>query len=84
MRPPHKGVEADNIEEMYKKVHAAICANPLEKKSQKQPPKEHKRFDLKKLTYEERKSKLIERLNALNAAAGTMTMPRMMTSEHQN
>ncbi|KAL6579363.1 hypothetical protein OROMI_009579 [Orobanche minor] len=29
-----------------------------------------KRFNLKKLTYEERKTKLIERLNALNAAAG--------------
>lgn len=28
------------------------------------------RFNLKKLTYEERKAKLIERLNALNAAAG--------------
>ncbi|KVH97195.1 hypothetical protein Ccrd_000705 [Cynara cardunculus var. scolymus] len=30
----------------------------------------HKRFNLKKLTYDERKEKLIERLNALNAAAG--------------
>ena len=28
------------------------------------------RFNLKKLTYDERKHKLIERLNALNAAAG--------------
>lgn len=28
------------------------------------------RFNLKKLTYEERKQKLIERLNALNSAAG--------------
>ncbi|KAL6576527.1 60S ribosomal protein L5 [Orobanche hederae] len=28
------------------------------------------KFNLKKLTYEERKTKLIERLNALNAAAG--------------
>ncbi|CAA0809815.1 60S ribosomal protein L5-2, partial [Striga hermonthica] len=65
-----KGVEADNIEALYKKVHAAIRADPTEKKSQKQPPKEHKRFNLKKLTYEERKAKLIERLNALNAAAG--------------
>lgn len=27
------------------------------------------RFNLKKLTYEERKAKLIERLNALNSAA---------------
>ncbi|KAL7152073.1 hypothetical protein ABFS83_04G073800 [Erythranthe nasuta] len=65
-----RGVEADNIEEMYKKVHAAIRADPTPKKSDKQQPKEHKRYNLKKLTYEERKAKLIERLNALNAAAG--------------
>lgn len=28
------------------------------------------RYNLKKLTYEERKAKLVERLNVLNAAAG--------------
>ncbi|XAR71061.1 hypothetical protein NMG60_11028149 [Bertholletia excelsa] len=65
-----KGIEADGIEEMYKKVHAAIRADPTQKKSEKEPPTEHKRYNLKKLTYEERKAKLIERLNALNAAAG--------------
>ncbi|XP_038714734.1 60S ribosomal protein L5-like [Tripterygium wilfordii] len=65
-----KGIEADNLEEMYKKVHAAIRADPTIKKSEKQPPKEHKRYNLKKLTYEERKAKLIERLQALNSAAG--------------
>ncbi|KAL0432876.1 UNVERIFIED_CONTAM: 60S ribosomal protein L5 [Sesamum latifolium] len=65
-----KGLEPDNLEELYKKVHAAIRADPTAKKSEKQPPKEHKRYNLKKLTYEERKAKLIERLNALNAAAG--------------
>ncbi|XP_058205624.1 large ribosomal subunit protein uL18-like [Rhododendron vialii] len=64
-----KGVESDGIEEMYKKVHAAIRADPTPKKSQKEPPKEHKRHNLKKLTYEERKARLIERLNALNSAA---------------
>ncbi|KAA8527235.1 hypothetical protein F0562_034668 [Nyssa sinensis] len=65
-----RGIEPDGIEEVYKKVHAAIRANPTPKKSEKQPPKEHKRYNLKKLTYEERKAKLIERLNALNSAAG--------------
>ncbi|XP_059659954.1 large ribosomal subunit protein uL18 isoform X2 [Cornus florida] len=65
-----KGVEAEEIEEMYKKVHAAIRADPSPKKCEKEPPKEHKRYNLKKLTYEERKAKLIERLNALNSAAG--------------
>ncbi|KAL6979597.1 60S ribosomal protein L5 [Sarracenia purpurea var. burkii] len=65
-----KEIDPDGIEEMYKKVHAAIRADPTQKKSEKQPPKEHKRFNLKKLTYEERKASLIERLNALNSAAG--------------
>ncbi|CAK9139459.1 unnamed protein product [Ilex paraguariensis] len=64
-----KGLEADGLEEMYQKVHAAIRADPNPKKSEK-PPKEHKRHNLKKLTYEQRKARLIERLNALNSAAG--------------
>ncbi|KAL2346033.1 hypothetical protein Fmac_000033 [Flemingia macrophylla] len=65
-----RGLEADGLEELYKKVHAAIRADPTIKKSEKQPPKEHKRYNLKKLTYEERKAKLIARLQALNSAAG--------------
>ncbi|GAV68398.1 Ribosomal_L18p domain-containing protein/Ribosomal_L18_c domain-containing protein [Cephalotus follicularis] len=64
-----KGIEPDSIEEMYKRVHAAIRADPTLKKSVKQPAKEHKRFNLKKLTYEERRAKLIDRLKALNDAA---------------
>lgn len=39
-----RGIEADAIEELLKKVHAAIRADPSEKKSEKQPPKEHKRL----------------------------------------
>lgn len=38
-----RGIEPDNIEELYKKVHAAIRAGPIAQKSEKQPPKEHKR-----------------------------------------
>ncbi|KAH7670871.1 Ribosomal protein L5 eukaryotic/L18 archaeal protein [Dioscorea alata] len=64
-----KGLEVDDIEEMYKKVHAAIRADPTAVKSTKEPPKQHKRYNLKKLTYEERKAKLVERLNALNSTA---------------
>ncbi|KAH8480135.1 hypothetical protein H0E87_030392 [Populus deltoides] len=64
-----RGIDADAMEALYKKVHAAIRADPTAKKSEKQPPKEHKRYNLKKLTYEERKAKLVERLNALNSAA---------------
>ncbi|XP_057959608.1 large ribosomal subunit protein uL18-like [Malania oleifera] len=63
------GIDADSLEGMYKKVHAAIRADPTMKKSEKQAPKEHRRFNLKKLSYEERKAKLIERLNTLNSAA---------------
>ena len=37
------GVEPDNIKELYKKVHAAIRANPNPTKKAKQPPAEHKR-----------------------------------------
>ncbi|KAL8122500.1 hypothetical protein AgCh_019005 [Apium graveolens] len=39
-----KGINADNIKEPYKKVHAAIRADPTVKKSEKQQPKEHKRL----------------------------------------
>ena len=35
--------EPDGLEEMYKKVHAAIRADPTPKKSEKEPPKAHKR-----------------------------------------
>lgn len=62
-----KGIEPEGVEEMYKKVHAAIRADPSAKLTEKHVPKEHKHYNLKKLTYEERKAKLIARLNALNA-----------------
>ncbi|KAK1277851.1 60S ribosomal protein L5-1 [Acorus gramineus] len=61
-----RGIEADSMEELYKKVHEAIRADPSASKSTKEPPKEHKRYNLKKLTYEERKNKLMERVDALN------------------
>ncbi|CAL9040529.1 unnamed protein product [Musa banksii] len=63
-----RNVGPDDMEDLYKKVHAAIRADPSTVKSTKEPPKEHKRYNLKKLTYEERKAKLIDRLNALNSA----------------
>ncbi|XWS47110.1 hypothetical protein CRYUN_Cryun14cG0125400 [Craigia yunnanensis] len=65
-----RSIEPYSIEGMYKKVHAAIRADPEAKKSAKEPPKGHKRYNLKKLSYEERKAKLIDRLKALNSAAG--------------
>ncbi|CAD5195776.1 unnamed protein product [Musa acuminata subsp. malaccensis] len=56
------------MEEMYKKVHAAIRSSKIDKVTTNGAL--HCRFNLKKLTYEERKARLIERLNALNACAG--------------
>jgi large subunit ribosomal protein L5e len=40
-----KGIKADDMEALYKKVHAAIRADPTMAKSTKQPPKEHKRYN---------------------------------------
>jgi len=39
-----KGIEAEDMEALYKKVHAAIGADPSMVKSTKQPPKEHNRY----------------------------------------
>ncbi|OAY71719.1 60S ribosomal protein L5 [Ananas comosus] len=64
-----RGIDPDDMEGLYKKVHAAIRADPTMVKSNKPAPTEHKRYNLKKLSYEERKARLIERLNALNAGA---------------
>ena len=41
-----RSIEPDSIEGMYKKVHAAIRADPEAKKSAKEPPKEHKRYSI--------------------------------------
>ena len=38
-----RGLDPDNLEELYKKVHAAIRADPSPKKSEKQPTKKPKR-----------------------------------------
>ncbi|MQL76173.1 hypothetical protein Taro_008570, partial [Colocasia esculenta] len=65
-----RGIGPDETEGLYKKAHAAIRADPSPPKSTKEPPKEHKRYNLKRLTYEERKARLIERLNALNSSVG--------------
>ena len=39
-----KGIQPDGVEAMYKKVHAAIRANPAAKTSEKKPPTKHKRY----------------------------------------
>ncbi|KAL2507741.1 60S ribosomal protein L5-2 [Forsythia ovata] len=45
-----RGIDEDGLEEMYKKVHAAIRADPTLKKSEKQPPNDHKRRSIVFLT----------------------------------
>lgn len=39
-----RGISADDMEAVYKKVHAAIRADPTMAKSTKEPPKTHKRY----------------------------------------
>jgi large subunit ribosomal protein L5e len=51
------GVNADNIEALYTKVHAAIRADPVRKSSEKKSYKPKKRFSAIKLTYEQRVAK---------------------------
>lgn len=65
-----KDLAPENMEEMYKNVHASIRADPSFKTSDKEAPKEHKRYNPKKLTYDERKASLIQRVKALNSAIG--------------
>ena len=43
-----KGIVADDMEALHKKVHATIPADPTMAKSTKEPPKTHKRYNLKK------------------------------------
>jgi large subunit ribosomal protein L5e len=51
------GVNADNLEALYTKVHAAIRADPSAKKSEKKSYKPKTRFNSPKLTYEQRVAK---------------------------
>jgi large subunit ribosomal protein L5e len=61
------GIEADpeEVEELYKKVHAAIRADPLPKAAERKKPAEAKRWKTPKLTYDERKDALKTRLAAV-------------------
>lgn len=61
-----EGIEADDLAEMYTKVHAAIRADPAQQKTEKTAPAEPKRWKTKKLTYDERQAALVQRLNAIN------------------
>ncbi|CAN1137172.1 60S ribosomal protein L5, partial [Linum perenne] len=46
-----RGLGPDDVEALYKKVHAAIRADPTPKKLDKPVSNEHKRHNPKRLTY---------------------------------
>ena len=63
------GVEADDLEDLYEKVHEAIRSNPVLEKKERKPPAEKKHWKAVRLTYAERKERLLERLSMLKEAA---------------
>jgi len=64
------GLNSENLEETYKKVHAAIRANPDATLSQKKKPATQKRFGQTRLTYEQRRKAASEKKASLVAAKG--------------
>jgi len=63
-------LDSENLEETYKKVHAAIRANPDATPSQKTKPATQKRWRLARLTYEQRKKAAAEKKASIKAAKG--------------
>lgn len=61
-----EGVEAEDLADMYTKVHAAIRADPAIQKTEKKAPAEKRKWKIQKLTYDERQAALVKRLNAIN------------------
>ena len=60
-------LDADSLEDKYAEVHAAIRANPVSEKKARAKPSEAKRWQAPKLTYEERKERLKQKLATLAA-----------------
>ncbi|KAK9880199.1 hypothetical protein WA026_010073 [Henosepilachna vigintioctopunctata] len=59
------GINADQIENMYKNAHAAIRADPsVEKKEKTEEPSQKKRWNKKKLTLAERKNRVAQKKKA--------------------
>ncbi|RCN31808.1 ribosomal L18p/L5e family protein [Ancylostoma caninum] len=55
------GIDADNLEEMYKKGHAAIRANPDRRTKPSKKQGEKKRWNAKKITLEKRRERVEEK-----------------------
>lgn len=64
-----EGIEADDLEELYPKVHEAIRADPLHTKKERKKPAAKKNWKAVKLTYEQKKANLKEKLLALREEA---------------
>jgi len=64
------GLSSENLEETYKKLHAAIRANPEAVLVQKKPPASQKRWNQVKLTYEQRKKASTEKKAAILSSKG--------------
>lgn len=62
-------VEGGDLEELMAKVHTAIREDPAPQKKERSKPSETKLWKPKKLTYDERKQKLKERLQTLKEDA---------------
>ncbi|KAL3147037.1 60S ribosomal protein L5 [Trebouxia sp. C0009 RCD-2024] len=60
----------EDLEDKLKEVHAAIRENPAAEKKERSKPSETKNWKAKKLTYDERKQKLKERLSAIKEGGG--------------
>lgn len=69
------GIAADDLEEMYKKAHAAIRANPEHRPKEAKKYEEQERFTAQKITLEKRRERVQQkkaRLLKLRAQQGTM------------
>mmetsp|Transcript_33226 Transcript_33226/g.73479 ORF Transcript_33226/g.73479 Transcript_33226/m.73479 type:complete len:296 (+) Transcript_33226:53-940(+) len=58
-------IEPDGIEDLYAEVHKNIRANPVHKKKARKAPAEKKTWQEKKISYEERKERLKQKLATL-------------------
>jgi large subunit ribosomal protein L5e len=61
-------LDSDSLEDLYKEVHAAIRANPVQPKKARSKPADAKKWQPRKSTYEERKERLKQKLATLMEA----------------
>lgn len=64
-----EGLGSDDLEDLYAEVHEKIREDPSHTKKEKKVPANPKKWKAVKLTYEQRKAALKERLAAVAAMA---------------